>query len=165
MYLADHTIVCRRADDLALAWTRKIEPDMFGVRSFSMTPDGGIVAAAVMDTMFIEDQKAYYIGIFAGKDGSLLARLHLNGFECLAISPDGKLLGVGQRIRLKSGEMQSTVNIYEVSSGQQVATIVHDRLRVGRGDFGNDEIRCEFTPDGRYLITSSIHVKIWDLHA
>jgi len=165
IYLTDHTIVCRRADDLGIVWTRQIERDMFGVRFFSMTPDGGIVAAAVMDTMFIADQKNYYVGVFEGRDGSPVARLHLNGFECLAISPDGKLLGVGQRIRLKSGEMQPTVNVYGVSSGQQVATIVHDRLRVGRGDFGNDEIRCEFTPDGRYLITSSIHVKIWDLHA
>ena len=126
---------------------------MFGVRSFSMTPDGGIVAAAVMDTMFIADQKNYYIGVFKGRDGSPVARLHLNGFESMAISPDGKLLGVGQRIRLKSGEMQPTVNIHDIASGTQVATVIRDRLRVGRKDFGNDEINCQFTPDGKYLVT------------
>ena len=160
-YLADHTIVCRRADDLAIIWTRQIEPNMFGVRSFSMTPDAGIVAIAVMDTMFIANQKNYYIGLFKGRDGSAVARLHLNGNDCIAISPDGKLLGVGQRIRLKSGEMQPTVNIYDIASGAQVATVIHDRLRVGRKDFGNDEIHCQFTPDGKYLVTSSIHTKVW----
>jgi WD40 repeat protein len=163
VYLAGHSIVCRRTNDLGVIWTRQIEPEMAGVSFFSLTPDGGRIAAAVMDTMFIEDQKAYYIGVFAGKDGSPVARLHLNGFECLAISPDGKLLGVGQRIRLKSGEMQPTVNIHDIASGAQVATVIHDRLRVGRKDFGNDEINCQFTPDGKYLITSSIHTRVWSL--
>ena len=161
LYGAGHSIVCRRTSDLGIVWTRQIEPNMFGVRPFSMTPDGGIVAAAVMDTMFIANQKDYYIGVFKGRDGSPVARLHLNGFESLSISPNGELLAVGQRVRLQTGEMQPTVNVHDIASGAQVATVIHDRLRVGRKDFGNDEINCQFTPDGKYLVTSSIHTRVW----
>ena len=163
LYGAGHSMVCRRTEDLGLVWTRPIEADLFGARAFSLTPDGGIVAAAVMDTMFIANQRNCYVGIFEGRDGSPMARLHLNGNECISISPDGKLLAVGERVALQTGEMQPTVNLYAVPSGQQVATVIHDRLRVGRGDFGNDAINCEFAPDGKYLITSSIHTKVWAL--
>jgi hypothetical protein len=164
LYGAGHSIVCRRTDDLSIIWTRQIEPRMFGVRSFSMTPDGGIVAAAVMDTMFVADQKDYYVGVFEGRNGTPVARLHLNGNESIAISPDGKLLAVGQRLRLPTGEMQPTVAIHDMASGAQVGTVVHDRLYItGTKDFGNDEIKCQFTPDGKYLVTSSIHTKVWGL--
>lgn len=162
-YAAGRWIACRRSNDLSLVWSRQIESGMDGVRSLSLTPDGTRIAAAVMDNFAIDFQKSPYIDILAGEDGALITRLPLNGFECIAISPNGNLLAVGRRIRLRFGQMQPTVNLYDITSGRQVGSVIHDRLRVSRNNFGDDEISCAFTPDGKYLITSSIHVKVWSL--
>jgi hypothetical protein len=61
-------------------------------------------------------------------------------------------------------DLEPTAHVYEVPSGSQIATVVHDRVARSRrlgatlhGPFG-------FTADGRYLITAnSYKVKIWEM--
>ncbi len=159
-----HFLVFRRTEDLGVVWTRSIEPELFGIRRLSITPGGDRVAAAVLDFQVQDRQPRHYIGVYDGHDGATLARLSLDGTEGLAISPDGKLVALGSKI---SGprNIDLAVGIYEVASGRKVATVLHDSVAPGRYQrlVANFDV-IQFTPDGRYLVTSgNNHVKIWEL--
>ncbi len=78
----------------------------------------------------------------------------------ITLSPDGKLLAVAEAAQAEGGGFESRARIYEVPSGKEVATVVHDNVRTL---FNAKLIRgIHFTPDGRYFITSgNNNVKIW----
>jgi hypothetical protein len=167
-YGADHTIVCRRTETLEVIWSRQVEPEYFGAVRLAISANGSRVAAAVLDTTFIEQQRHYYIGIFEGKDGAEVARLPLNGGAGIAISPDGRMLAVGERLDPPAGskETQLVVSIFDVASGQRIDTVIHDRFRIGRGEWVNSHFGVagiQFSSDGKNLITSGTHTKIWEL--
>jgi hypothetical protein len=133
-----------------------------------MSADGNRIAAAILDTAFVEHQRKYYIGVYDGRDGSLLAKLPINGDAGLAISPNGKFLAVGERIEAKADppDVQLVVSIFDIASGKQVARFVHDHFHVGRGEGVNSHFGIngiQFAGDGKYLITSSIHARVWEL--
>lgn len=163
IYGCSRTIICRRLGDLSLAWAHEVESEMFGIRYVSVTPNGTRVAAAVMDTMFVADQRNFYVAVFDVQTGSLVAKLHLNGADCLAISPDGKLLAVENRRMPTPGVSQPVIEIYDVDSGLQIAEAIHDSHPTTARDFGIDQIRAEFSADGKYLITSTNDTKVWAL--
>jgi WD40 repeat protein len=163
IYGSARTIICRRASDLGLVWTHEVEPEMFGIRYVSITPDGTRVAAAVMDTMAVDFQRNFYVAVFDVQTGSLVARLHLNGTDCMVISPDGKLIAVENRRMPKPGVSQPVIEIYDVDSGMQVAEVIHNTHRSTARDFGIDAVRAEFSADGKYLITSTYDTKVWAL--
>jgi WD40 repeat protein len=104
--------------------------------------------------------------VYNGTDGRPIAKLPLNGDQGLAVSPDGKSLAVGKRLR-KAKDIDLLVEIYDIASGQLVATGTHDQVPPGRfqnlnGVFDNDN-GLRFTSDGEYLITSGNNkIKFWE---
>jgi len=162
-YGSARSIICRRISDLGLVWTREVEQEMFGVRYASITPDGRRVAVAVMDTMFVADQRNFYVGVFDAQTGSPIARLHLNGTDCMALSPDGKLIAVENRRTPTPRVSQPVIEIYDIDSGLQIAEVIHDSHLATARDFGFDQVRADFSADGKYLITSTTHTKVWAL--
>jgi len=165
-YGTDHTIVYRSTEDLSVIWTRRIEDSYFGVWRVAISANQSRVAAAVIDTAFIEQQRKFYVGIYDAGDGSPLARLEVNGTEGIDISPDGRLLAVGERIQSsETPETELAVSLYDISIGQPVARVVHDRFRIRPHEGINSHFGLrgiQFTPDGRYLLTSSIRTKVWE---
>jgi WD40 repeat protein len=164
-YAVDGSLICRRTKDLGITWTRRIEPELKAWR-LAISADGARIAAAVVDTSLVEHQRDYYVGIFSGRDGTPLGRLPLNGFEGIGISPNGKLLAVSQRIMADAStrETKPTVQIYDIDSGQLLDSVIHDRVRMQRGQnsygsFNSNGI--QFTSDGKYLITSGLNTKAW----
>lgn len=156
VYAFEHTVVCRSTDDLRVAWTHALDSGAWGVKRISVTPNCERVAIAVGN-----GNGRSYIDILDGGSGVPVGRLPVDsGDEYIAISPDGRLLAVGVR-REDGSETVPTVQLYDIAAGRIVVTIVHDRLRIRRGqyDFGSAEMR--FTADGKYLVTSTIHTKVW----
>jgi len=165
-YGVSNTLVVRRTEDLGLVWSRPVEPEFIGVRSISFTPDGGLLAAAVIDTTAVEFQRKYYVGVFRGDNRVPVARLAVNGSQGIAISPDGDLLAVGRRLP-KGRDIQLAVQVYRVSTGRMLATVLHDQVPPGRFQdlvASFDQKGVQFTPDGRRLVTSGNNqVRIWDV--
>ena len=88
--------------------------------------------------------------------------------EGLALSPDGKLLAVGQSV--PAGDKQNVdlfVDVYEIASSRRIARELHCRVPPGRfqnlnGSFSTSGI--QFTPDGRWLVTSGYdRTKVWEV--
>ena len=167
VYAFGHTIVCRRTKDLAILWTAEIEKELFGTRTLAISADGGRAAVAVIDTDLWDRQRRFYVAVYDGKDGTLVSRIPVNGDQGLAVSPDGESLAVAKRIP-QGGDVRLVVDIYQVTSGKLVATATHDRVPSGRdqilnGQFDHAENGLQFTPDGRFLVTSGNNrVKVWE---
>jgi hypothetical protein len=163
----NNSVVYRRASDLQTIWMREIEPEYdYGPAYLAITPDGGRVAVAVLDALDKIRQRNFYICVYSGRDGSLISKLPLNGREGIAISPDGKVLAIGKTTWTPGSYSVLTAQLYEISTGLCIAEIKDDRFThfdlahsVGFGMRG-----LQFTPDGKYLITSIVkHTKFWAL--
>jgi hypothetical protein len=162
-YAVDGFILCRRTDDLEVVWRKPVEPGMRAWR-VAMSSDGTRLAVASVDTAFVEQQRNFSIGVYNTEDGSRIARLSVNGFEGIGISPGGKYLAVGQRIDSTPQDAQPTIQVYDIASGQRVATAIHDRIHSqpgqrSYGSFINNGL--QFTADGKYLVTSGVNTKVW----
>lgn len=170
VYASDHVIGCRNSSDLSLAWSRETERDYFGPTRLAISSNGNWVAAAVVDTTFLEQQRRYYVAVYSGLDGTLIAKLPLKGDSGLAISTDGKLLAVGERMDSlgRANEAELAASIFDCPSGKRLARFLHDRVRTDganwvKSHFGVHGI--QFTSDGKYLITSGTRTRIWEINA
>ena len=163
LYAVDHSIVSRRTEDFSVVWERPFEPHL-QVRKLAISVDGSRVAIAAVDTSLIESQREYYIAILDGNDGTLLSKLPLNGDAGIEISPDGKLIVVGQRKKdARPQRYRATAQIYEVSSGQIVASVTHDPISTRDGYLWG-LLQSRFTPNGKYLITTGDDgTRVWEV--
>ena len=155
-YSYDHVLVCRRTKDLKVLWTRKIEPPL-RAWAIAIAPDGKYVAADISDI----PQRRGNVSIFETETGTELARVSVKHMDLwFAVSPNGNLLATSERKWISSkGKAQCIVHLYDVQSGRELASVLHDEFKSRR----NSDFTIDFTPDGRYSITSGINTKIWKL--
>lgn len=177
VYGVDDMLICRRTDDLGILWTQKLETASSRVWRVAISATGERVAAVAAAAPWPESPEVarrplvlqpLYLAVYDGRSGAPLAKLPADSHfdQALALSPDGKLVAVGQRFL--SGDLQNVdlfVDIYDIASGDRVAREVHCRVPPGRyqklsGSFGP----MTFTADGRYLVTSGYdRTKIWEI--
>jgi hypothetical protein len=164
VYGSGNAIVCRRTMDLGLIWDHSVEPLYSGAVSLDITPDGSKVVAAVMGGNMAEEN-GFYVGVFDGGNGSVIAKLKINGHDGVAISPDGNTVAISRQAGLSDGRVVPTVDLYDIGSGRQVGGISHDAISVsGFGQAGHGGIGGRFTSDGRYLVTSGLaDTVVWAL--
>ncbi len=158
-YSYDHVLVCRRTKDLKVLWTRKFRPPL-RAWAIAIAPNGKYVAADISDTPLIVEKKGY-VSIFETETGTELARVSVKHMDLwFAVSPNGNLLATSEIKWISSkGKAQCIVHLYDVQSGRELASVLHDEFKSRR----NSDFTIDFTPDGRYLITSGINTKIWKL--
>jgi hypothetical protein len=158
----DDVLLCRRSDDLEILWTRRIDPYLAGVDALACSADGGIVAASVSD--LLSPPRQFYIALYDGKSGADLIRLPLCGSYAMGVSPDGRLIAIGE-IR----DVTMRVHLYSLPSGSLITSVIHGEAAKGRHQFlslgfvknGHGIV---FTSDGKYLITSAgTGTKVWRL--
>jgi WD40 repeat protein len=155
VYGSGHELVCRNVSDLQVLWTRTIGAEYQGTWWVCITPDGGRVAAAFVDA---GRKQAYSIGVFDGGDGSVVAEFHLDGSDWISISPDGKTIAVSSKVYVGGGDVEPTVNLYDVSAQRLLGTVSHGSTRARPGVV----IGSQFCSNEK-LVTSSKDVRVWHL--
>jgi hypothetical protein len=177
VYSFDDTVVVRRSEDLEALWQCRVGTDRgLSLTTSGISADGKLVAVGA--SHWEEKFEKYYVVVYEGRKGEELARFPVDGDEVtrlpvdsidrVAISPDGKLLAVGQRLHL-DGEpsgTQPTVHVFDIATRKKVATLIQDQLRQGgaRQESLISSFSCiQFTPDGKYLVTSTINTKVWEM--
>lgn len=162
-YAVDHSIVCRRTETFDVLWQHPVEAAL-RVSKIAISPDGGFVAIAAVNTNEIARQNQYYVAVLDSKNGSLLRKLDVNADAGISISPGGKFLAVSQRKpNDKPQKMRPQVWIYDIASGVIVGTATHEPAVTPRGYLWAI-LESRFTPDGRYLITlGDGGTRVWEL--
>ncbi|MEZ5402424.1 MAG: hypothetical protein R2729_22305 [Bryobacteraceae bacterium] len=165
-------LVLRRTSDLTVL--AEIEPPM-GL-SFSMlphavaiSPDGVrvVVDAYVTKTgPVLQPDSVHELVIADGLGGRIERQLAIDGRNALALSPDGSLLVAGRTIRdtARSGSYASA-GIYDLRSGAELARVRHAAVTEPRDNpFAADFSGVAFDPNGRYLVTSTQHTRVWRIY-
>ena len=161
VYSFDHTLLCRRTEDLGVLWTRQIEPGLNAYK-VAVSARGSHVAAAISDGGFTPfEQRVSYIAVYSGETGRDVARLPRSGTDGIALSPDGDLTAVVARETGLKGEVAPTVHIHETLSGREIASVVDDRVQSVRREFLEAARMVAFTADGQHLIISNMTTKVW----
>ena len=180
VHLVGQRLFCRRTDDFSVLWTRDVDDNIdlsarmkwsdpakapyLSSAQYAVSADGTVVVLGVTGTSFEGGQKRFYTEVLDGRNGKPTARWPLDHGDDLVVSPDGALVGIAMISDRQSGWIETTVRMFGVSSGRQVAEVIHDRLPRNRRLNASLLGGVDFTPDGRYLITSANgSVKIWQL--
>jgi WD40 repeat protein len=162
VYTVDNSVVYRHIDDLTLVWKQEI--DKLLLMRTAVAFDGQLVAVCAglgRPTW----EKNPHIAVFDGKDGTPVAHFPIaSQVDCIALSPDHKLLAVGQNLPSpKKGQHgQATVILFEIGSGKEVTRVMHDELSHPNPDHSIRPNGLRFTPDGKHLISSGLHTKVWE---
>jgi hypothetical protein len=160
LYYYGRTLVCRRTENLEVLWMREIGPLLKVIDIAS--PNQNYVAVAVADSAFRDQQKESYISIYNGKTGTDVARMNICGTDGLAISPDGSLLAVVEIVNSRENKTYyAKVHVYDVKSGEILASFEHDQIKWQRGGTIKAACRVYFTADGQHLISSGMNTKVW----
>jgi hypothetical protein len=173
VYGVDDLVVCRRTDDLGVLWTRRIGATRVWRIAISARGDR---IAAVADAAPQRSPRVppvvqpLFIVVYDGRSGTPIATFSADVTfnEALALSPDGKLLAVAQRVPADDKQnVDLFVDVYEIASNRRIARELHCRVPPGRfqnlnGSFSVSGI--QFAPDGRWLITSGYdRTKVWEV--
>jgi hypothetical protein len=161
-YGVDNQLIVRRCDNLEIIYKQELDlSSEMRLRRVALAADGARVAVSVANNLGTQD--ASYIYIYDCSDGKQIIRLNVCSMEGLAISPDLKFLAAGQRVavRDKLSGTQPTVFLFEIASGKNVATLIHDQFYAGGKEFLYSGVSVLFTPDGKYLVTSGLNTRIW----
>jgi len=165
VYTVDNRVIYRRTDDLEIVWQREIETKKLLFRS-AISFDGQLVAVCV-GTGFLPSQTNPDIFLFDGRDGTPGTRVGATlEVEALAISPDHRLLAIAENLpppRI-NGNTQANVILFDTGTGKELARVIHDEFRPRKNP--DHSIRADglrFTSDGKYLVSSGLHTKVWEI--
>jgi hypothetical protein len=170
VYGVDDLVVCRRTDDLSVLWGRRIGATRVWRTAISAH---GERVAAVADAApqrrptVPPELRPLFIDVYDGRTGSPVARFPADErFDSLALSADGGLLAVGQRIPAGDGaSVDLMVDIYEIGSARRIARELHCRVPPGRYQALKGTLAAvQFSSDGLYMVTAGYdRSKVWQV--
>ena len=175
VYGVDDLIVCRRTTDLRIVWTRRLGTASSRVWRVAISALGDRVAVVAAAAPSPESPEAHrrplelqplYIAVYDGRSGKPMARFPADTrfSEVLALSPDGKLLAVGERVPADGQSIDLLLDIYDIASQRRITGELHSRVPPGQFQNRAGFAAAEFTSDGRYLVTSGYdRTKVWEI--
>ncbi|MCA1837225.1 MAG: hypothetical protein LC674_00060 [Actinobacteria bacterium] len=148
------------------------------------TPDGKFLLVVASNTIFDKPETKRFLLFYDTTNYEVARRLDITTWSspvlrndravnsnvvgtAMAISPDTRLLAVGytkeERKALSTTE-QAQVVLYDLTTGQEVARASHPPVKEQRNDpFPAKISRLAFTPDGKYLLSSTYDTLMWQL--
>jgi WD40 repeat protein len=134
-------------------------PHKFGVRGVAFAPDGRTLATVTLARGWAPSYGVVKLwDVAAGKELRAFD-LKNNRLECVAFSPDGRLVAVGGSVERIEGAFRTTAGVarlFEADTGKELLTLQGHKEAVKS---------LTFSPDGRLLATASGDgaVALWDV--
>ncbi len=148
------------------------------------TPDGKFILVVASNTILDKPETKRYLLFYDTTNYEVARRLDITSWSppkvrddravsssvvgtAMAISPDGRLLAVGNTREEKKAfttTEQAQVTLYDLTTGEEVARASHPPVKQQRNDpFAAKVTRLAFTPDGKYLLSSTYDTLIWEV--
>ncbi len=140
VYGVDDLMVCRRTGDLGVVWTHRLDETpsarVWRVAISARADRVAAVAAAAPRPESPETSRRPLVlqplyTVYDGRSGKPIARFpaDIHFSEALALSPDGKLLAVAQRIPTVGGkDVDLLVAVYDIASSRLASREPHCRV-------------------------------------
>ena len=138
------------------------------------TPDGKLLVFAARSEKGEEgrDRESYYKQylLFYETSGYKLVRRIESPSEFwttyrFAVSPDSRRLAVGywtEEDKFLQSYQEAHIVLYDITTGREVGRALHSRVKAKRTNpFAAMLSRLVFTPDGKYLLSSTADTRIW----
>jgi WD40 repeat protein len=163
---AGSEVIIRKISTRQVAKKLDPAPLSFGDK-LSYTPDGKLLIVAATTSALGGENTKNYLLFYDTKDYQRVRRLEVPGATAMAISPDSRLLAVGYTEEWKKAlgiTEQAVVVLYDLATGQEVARASHLPVNQQRSDPFIARIgKLAFTPDGKYLLSSTYDTRIWQV--
>ena len=171
-----HQLIVRDVETMEIVG--KLHPPGLAVYQHFFTPDGKHLLAFAGDKGIVRGGTKRYLLLYRTLDYELTRTLHATEWETLgsdpsamAVSPDGKMIAIGYT-RKEKGFLsnflrgiryeRAVIILYYLETLKEVARVSHPRLRRRRSDPFQAKVgRLIFTPDGKYLLSSTHDTRVW----
>mgnify|MGYP001492288829 CR=1 FL=1 len=146
------------------------------------TPDGKFLLVVASNTIFDKPETKRYLLFYDTTNYEVVRRLDVTSWSqpdvrddravssnvvgtAMAVSPDSRMLAVAYTSEERgvfSTIEQAHVVLYDLASGSELARASHPAIRQRRDDpFAARVNRIAFTPDGKYMLTSTYDTRVW----
>ena len=113
------------------------------------------------------EKKQYFILIYDAKTYKKLNQFEVPGENYMTVTRDGRFIAVAYKTEKKEflrKTDQAHIDLFDLKTGQKLAAMSHKRLRQKRNNPWRSDINnMMFTPDGKYLLTSTNDTYVWDI--
>jgi WD40 repeat protein len=144
-------------------------PDLFFGRELAYTPDGKILIISATNRPLGGTDKKDSLLLYDTSNYQLLRLLPVPVISAMAISPDSRIVAIGSKEHQKaflSIKEEAFVSLYDLASGKALSRASHSRVTAQRSDpFVAQINRLIFTPDGKYLLSSTYDTRVWRIEA
>jgi len=148
------------------------------------TPDGKYLFAIASNSISDNRDTRRYLLFFDSKNYELIKKLDITKWQppilsdelnypsdyigtAMAISPDSRLMAVGftrEEKKLLWTMERAEIIVFDLSSGDEVARASHPAKKQKRDDpYASKINKLAFTPDGKYLLSSTHDTLVWEL--
>jgi hypothetical protein len=127
------------------------------------TPDGNLLIVDAHTRRSMDDSESYIL-LYDTQTHQLVRRQQVPGYTtALAVSPDSRTVAVAY-LDIRKDTEQGIVALYDIATGKELVAVTHPRVKHDHNDPWAAEIgRVAFTPDGRYLLSSTYDTRIWKI--
>jgi WD40 repeat protein len=128
----------------------------------AFTPDGRRLLVASGTNAFGGDDTNGYLLFYDMKTYQLLRRMEVPEISAIAVSPDNRKVAVAYTERPNQSSEQAVVLLYDIESAEKLGRASHPSVRQRRSDpFAAKVSRLSFSPDGKYLLSSTYDTRVW----
>jgi hypothetical protein len=138
---------------------------LFFTDKLAYTSDGKFLIISAATKLFGGEGAKNYLLVYNTKTYQLVRQLEIPKVDAITVSPDSKTIAIGYKKEERktfSMNEQAYIALYDLATGEQVAAASHPAVKQQRSDPGVAKItRLAFTPDGKYLLSSTYDTRVW----
>lgn len=141
----------------------------FFTGKLAYTPDGKslIALACASKCLSVDEKGMFYLWFYDTTNYKMTREMEAPRLNTFAISPDSQLLAISYKLQKRSFLMtteQGNIEIYELATGRKLAAASHPPVERRRDNLWAADIDyLGFTPDGKYLLSSTYDTRIWEI--